>query len=205
MRKTLLALAALAVLAAVPSAAAPPAPQPGEGIAVFATGCFWCTESDFEKVPGVIDVVSGYTGGTVDNPTYKQVGSGGTGHAEAVEVRFDPAKVTYAQLLDKFWHSTDLLDGGGQFCDRGEEYRSAIFYLDDEQMRLALESKAAIEASGRFSQPIATRIDPAATFWPAEDYHQDYARLNPVRYKYYRWNCGRDQRLEELWGKPAAS
>ncbi|MFO1067841.1 MAG: peptide-methionine (S)-S-oxide reductase MsrA [Geminicoccaceae bacterium] len=204
MRRILLA-AATAVALAAPALADPPQPGPGEDVAVFATGCFWCTESDFEKVPGVIEVVSGYTGGTVDNPTYHQVGAGGTGHAEAVKVRFDPARVTYAQLLDKFWHTTDLLDGGGQFCDRGDQYRSEIFYIGDEQKRLAEESKAAIEASGRFGQPIATRIEAATTFWPAEGYHQDYARLNPVRYTYYRWACGRDQRLEALWGKPAAS
>ena len=203
--RTILLAAAAALALAAPALAEAPQPGPGEDVAVFATGCFWCTESDFEKVPGVIDVVSGYIGGSVDNPTYQQVSGGGTGHAEAVKVRFDPARVTYEQLLDKFWHTTDLLDGGGQFCDRGDQYRSEIFYVGDEQKRLAEESKAAIEASGRFGQPIATGIAPATTFWPAEGYHQDYARLNPVRYTYYRWACGRDQRLEALWGKPAAS
>jgi peptide-methionine (S)-S-oxide reductase len=171
-----------------------------ESVATFAGGCFWCMESDFEKVPGVSEVVSGYTGGTKANPTYHEVGAGGTGHAEAVEVHYDPAKVSFAHLLDVFWHNVDLLDGGGQFCDRGDEYRSEIFYHNDEERRLAEKSKADIEASHRFGLPIVTRIEAAGPFYVAEDYHQDYYKKNPVRYHYYRWNCGRDQRLTELWG-----
>jgi methionine-S-sulfoxide reductase len=168
-------------------------------VAIFATGCFWCTESDFEKVPGVYEAVSGYTGGSVDNPTYEKVSAGGTGHAEAVEVYYDPEQVTYEQLLDKFWHTTDFLDAGGQFCDRGDQYRSALFPIDEEQKQLAEKSKMALAKSGKFDRPITTEITPASTFYPAEDYHQDYYEKNSWRYNYYRWGCGRDQRLEALW------
>ena len=155
-------------------------------------------------MPGVTSVISGYTGGTVAKPTYQQVGMGGTGHAEAVEVHYDPSKVTYQQLLATFWHDTDPLDARGQFCDKGDEYRSEIFYHDDEQKRLAEASKAALEQAHRFgSQTIVTKIAPAGPFYPAEDYHQGYAKKNPVRYNFYRWNCGRDQRLTELWGEDA--
>jgi peptide methionine sulfoxide reductase msrA/msrB len=167
--------------------------------AVFAGGCFWCTESDFEKIPGVLDAVSGYTGGTVANPTYEQVSAGGTGHAEAVQVIYDPAKVTYKQLLDVFWRHMDPTDAGGQFVDRGSQYRSVIFYADDDQRRQAEASKAALEASGQFDRPVATEIQPLGPFYKAEGYHQDYYKKNPVRYNYYRWNSGRDQFLSKAW------
>ncbi len=170
------------------------------GIATFAGGCFWCTEADFDKVPGVLSTTSGYIGGTVVNPTYKQVSSGKTGHVEAVQVRFDPAKTSYAKLLAAFWPTIDPLTANGQFCDHGPQYRSAIFYHDAEQKREAEASKAALEASGRFNQPVVTEILPATAFYPAEEYHQDYYHKNPIRYRYYRSNCGRDARLAELWG-----
>ena len=173
----------------------------GTRTAVFAGGCFWCTESDFEKVPGVIEAVSGYTGGHVANPSYEEVSSGGTGHVEAVKVSYDPAKVTYAQLLDWFWRHVDPTDAGGQFVDRGSQYRSVIFYADEGQHRLAEASKKKLAASRRFSKPIVTEIRPLGPFYPAEDYHQNYYRKNPVRYHYYRWNSGRDQFLERVWGK----
>jgi peptide-methionine (S)-S-oxide reductase len=170
------------------------------GVATFAGGCFWCTEADFDKVPGVISTTSGYIGGTVPNPTYKQVSSGKTGHIEAVQVRFDPAKTSFAKLLAAFWPTIDPLTANRQFCDRGAQYRSAIFYHDEEQKRQAEASKAALQASTRFSQPIVTDILPATEFYPAEDYHQDYYKKNPIRYSYYRSNCGRDARLAEVWG-----
>lgn len=168
--------------------------------ATFAGGCFWCVEEAFEKVSGVIAAVSGYTGGSVDNPTYKQVTSGRTGHAEAVEVTFDPAQVTYAQLLDVFWRNVDPTVVDRQFCDAGNQYRTAIFAHDDEQMRLAEASKEALQESKPFAEPIVTPIVAASRFYPAEDYHQDYYKHNPLRYKFYKWNCGRAQRLAELWG-----
>lgn len=169
--------------------------------AVFAGGCFWCTESDFEKVPGVLEVVSGYTGGHVAHPTYEEVSAGGTGHVEAVKVLYDPARVTYAQLLDWFWRHVDPTDARGQFVDRGSQYRSVIFYADKEQRRLAEASKEKLAASGRFDKPIVTQILPLGPFYPAEAYHQDYYRKNPLRYHYYRWGSGRDQFLERVWGK----
>ncbi len=170
-------------------------------VATFAGGCFWCVESAFEGIPGVVSVVSGYTGGTKENPTYEEVSSGTTGHAEAVQVTFDPKKVTYKQLLDFFWRQIDPTDGGGQFVDRGAQYRSAVFYHSDEQKRLAEESKAALEKSGRYDKPVVTEITKAGTFYPAEEYHQDYYRKNPIRYKFYRHNSGRDQYLRKIWGK----
>jgi peptide methionine sulfoxide reductase msrA/msrB len=168
-------------------------------LATFAGGCFWCTEADFEKVPGVVKVVSGYTGGQGENPTYENYAQ--KGHVEAIQIYYDPQVVTYQQLLDYFWRHVDPTDAGGQFVDRGPQYRSAIFYRNQEQKRLAEESKAALAASGRFKQPIVTEVLPATTFYPAEDYHQGYARKNPVRYKYYRWNSGRDQFLQKVWGQ----
>ena len=171
-------------------------------VATFAGGCFWCMEPPFDKVDGVISTTSGYTGGKAANPTYEQVSDGGTGHAEAVEVRFDPRKISYDKLLEIFWRNVDPITPNRQFCDGGSQYRSAIFYHDAEQRRLALASRQAIVDSKRFDRPIVTEIAPAGAFYPAEDYHQDYYVKNPVRYKYYRWNCGRDQRLEQLWGKP---
>jgi peptide methionine sulfoxide reductase msrA/msrB len=174
--------------------------------AVFAGGCFWCTESDFEKVPGVVEVISGYTGGHVANPTYEQVSAGGTGHVEAVKVVYDPEKVTYAQLLQVFWRHVDPTDAGGQFVDRGSQYRSVIFYADEQQRSLAEASKQSLAASGRFDKPIVTEILPLKEFYPAEEYHQDYYKKNPIRYHYYRYGSGRDQFLEKVWGgeTPAA-
>lgn len=170
------------------------------GIATFAGGCFWCTEADFDKVPGVISTASGYIGGKVANPTYKQVSSGKTGHIEAVQVRFDPERTSFAELLDAFWPTIDPLTPNRQFCDGGPQYRSAIFYHNDDQRRQAEASKAELEASGRFAQPIVTEILHATEFYPAEEYHQDYYIKNPIRYSYYRSNCGRDARLAEVWG-----
>ena len=175
--------------------------QDDSAVAVFAGGCFWCSEADFDKLPGVLQTTSGYIGGSIENPTYEEVSSGRSGHFEAVPVRFDPRQTSYAKLLEAFWPSIDPLNGNGQFCDNGPQYRSAIFYLNAEQQRLAEASKNALAASGRFQQPIATQILAATTFYAAEDYHQDYHRKNPLRYRYYRHGCGRDQRLQELWGK----
>ena len=177
-----------------------PTASSGLAKATFAGGCFWCMEPPFAQLPGVVSVTSGYTGGQKANPTYQEVSASGTGHAEAVEIVYDPAKISYARLLDIFWHNIDPLDATGQFCDKGQQYRSAIFYQNDEQKRLAEASKQALEQSGRFDQPLVTAIVPAAIFYPAEDYHQHYAQKNPVRYKFYRHTCGRDQRLEALWG-----
>ena len=168
--------------------------------AVFAGGCFWCTESDFEKVDGVIEAISGYTGGHLKNPTYYQVSAGGTGHLESVKVIYDPSKVTYEQLLDYFWRHVDPTDPGGQFVDRGSQYRSAIFYANETQKRLAEKSKQQLEASGKFNKPIVTEILPLGEFYPAEDYHQDYYKKNPIRYHYYRYGSGRDQFLKKTWG-----
>jgi len=168
--------------------------------AIFAGGCFWCMEHPFDELDGVISTTSGYTGGHVANPTYHQVSAGTTGHAEAVQVVYDPAKVGYDKLLEVFWHNVDPLDAGGQFCDRGSQYRTGIFYTTEEQRRLAEASKKALEDSGRLPVPIVTEIVEAGPFYPAEDYHQDYYKTNPVRYKFYRFTCGRDQRLEEVWG-----
>ena len=169
--------------------------------AIFAAGCFWCTEEAFEKVPGVVSAVSGYTGGTVKNPSYEQVSSGRTGHAEAVEVTFDPTKVTYEQLLDVFWVNHDPTVTNRQFCDSGTQYRPAIFYLNDEQKRRAEASKAKWDKQKPFKQPILTEISKAGPFYPAEDYHQDYYKKNPLQYKFYVAGCGRYQRLDSLWGE----
>jgi len=175
------------------------APAPGKAIAIFAAGCFWCVESDFDKVDGVAATVSGYTGGKEANPTYKQVSAGATGHTEAVEITYDPAKVTYQKLLEHFWRNVDPFAKDRQFCDSGKQYRSAIFYRNDEEKKLAEASKKAVE--DRFKKKVETEIAPASTFYAAEDYHQDFYLKNATKYKFYRWNCGRDQRLEELWGK----
>ncbi len=171
------------------------------GIATFAGGCFWCTEADFDKLPGVISTTSGYIAGTVTNPTYKQVSSGTTGHIEAVQVRFDPAKTNFARLLAAYWPTIDPLTLNRQFCDGGPQYRSAIFYHNSDQKKKTEASKAELVASRRFSQPIVTEILPATTFYPAEEYHQNYYVKNPIRYAFYRSGCGRDGRLEEVWGK----
>jgi peptide-methionine (S)-S-oxide reductase len=169
--------------------------------ATFAGGCFWCMEPPYDKLDGVVSTTSGYIGGHTENPTYEAVSAGGTGHAEAVEITYDPARIGYAKLLDVFWRNIDPTVRNRQFCDVGDQYRSAIFYHDAEQRRLAEQSKAALEKSRPFPKPIVTEIVPAGVFTPAEAYHQDYYLKNPVRYKFYRYRCGRDQRLEELWGK----
>jgi peptide methionine sulfoxide reductase msrA/msrB len=169
--------------------------------ATFAGGCFWCTESDFEKIDGVVEVISGYTGGAEENPTYEQVSSGRTGHYESVQVLYDPQKITYAELLEVFWRHVDPTDAGGQFVDRGSQYRSAIFYQDEEQKTLAEKSKADMDKSGVFKRPIVTEILPLRKFYPAEAYHQDYYKTNPMRYMMYRSGSGRDQFVESIWGK----
>lgn len=171
-----------------------------EAVATLAGGCFWCVESDFEKLPGVLRVVSGYSGGDEQSPTYEQVSAGKTGHLEAVQVFYDPSKLTYAEVLDHFWRHIDPTDAGGQFVDRGKQYRSAIFTHDEDQKRLAEESKARLEATRILGKPVATEIRPFKSFWPAEDYHQDYYKTHALRYKYYRHNSGRDQFLEKTWG-----
>lgn len=171
--------------------------------AVFAGGCFWCVESDFDKVPGVLSTTSGYIGGSVANPTYEQVSAKGTGHAEAVEVAYDPQKVSYERLVEYFWHTIDPTTKDRQFCDSGTPYRTAIFAQDAEQLKIAQASKAALEKSKPFKDPVVTEILLATKFYPAEDYHQDYYLKNPVRYKYYRSGCGRDARLKALWGEKA--
>jgi peptide methionine sulfoxide reductase msrA/msrB len=167
--------------------------------AYFAGGCFWCTEADFEKVDGVIEVISGYTGGNVANPAYEQVSEGGTGHVEAVKVVYHPAKVSYEELLEVFWMHVDPTDGGGQFVDRGSQYRSVIFYSNEQEHRLAEASKKRLASSGRFDKPIVTDILPLGVFYPAEDYHQDYYKRNPIRYRWYRHGSGRDQFLKKVW------
>jgi peptide-methionine (S)-S-oxide reductase len=200
------ALAALAIALLAPAAVAQQDPatsaKDGRAVATFAGGCFWCMEPPYDELDGVIATISGYAGGTTVDPTYQEVSQGGTGHAEVVQVTYDPAKVTYEKLLEVFWRNVDPLDAGGQFCDRGDQYRTGIFVHDEEQRRLAEQSKQALE--GRFDgQPIVTEIEEAGPFYPAEDYHQDYYEKNSIRYKFYRWNCGRDQRLAEVWGAEA--
>jgi peptide-methionine (S)-S-oxide reductase len=182
------------------SEASPP-PAPGHAVAIFAGGCFWCMEPPFDTVPGVVSTTSGYTGGTLARPTYEQVGSGRTGHREAVRVEYDPEQVGYAKLLEVFWHNVDPTDGGGQFCDRGEQYTTAIFVSDDAQRQLAETSKRELEESGVLGKPVVTPIRAAGPFYPAEGYHQDYYEKNPIRYKFYRSGCGRDRVLERLWGE----
>ncbi|MGB3767454.1 MAG: peptide-methionine (S)-S-oxide reductase MsrA [Phormidesmis sp.] len=169
--------------------------------AVFAGGCFWCMEKPFDELPGVVETTSGYTGGTLENPTYQQVSSGGTGHYEAMEVRYDPQQVSYDQLLETFWVNIDPVDSKGQFCDKGDQYRSAIFYETPEQQQEAINSTEKI--AERLGSAIATEILPAATFYDAEDYHQNYYQTHAVRYKLYRYGCGRDQRLTQIWGEDA--
>jgi peptide methionine sulfoxide reductase msrA/msrB len=169
--------------------------------ATFAGGCFWCMEAPFEKLDGVIQVISGYTGGHVKNPTYEQVSSGSTGHLESIQVTYDPQKVSYEKLLDIFWRQIDPTDAGGSFVDRGKQYGSAIFYHNDDQKRIAEESKNKLNESGRYDKPIATELLKYEVFYPAEEYHQDYYKKNPIRYKYYRYNSGRDQYLKKVWGK----
>ena len=188
----------LAASGAVAQGDRAPAAEGRTAMAVFAGGCFWCVEEAFDAVAGVLETTSGYTGGHVQNPTYQQVVMENTGHQEALRVRYDDSKVTYAELLDVFWRNVDPFDAGGQFCDRGESYRAVIFVAGEAQKRLAEESRAKI--ADRFKKKIATEIEPAATFYPAEAYHQNYHNVNPLRYKYYKWGCGRAQRLEQIWG-----
>jgi len=198
-----LALGALwLVPPSLPARAAAPATGP-LARATFAGGCFWCMEAPFDKVPGVVSTTSGYAGGRVKNPTYEQVSEGSTGHAEALQVAYDPAKVSYERLLEVFWRNVDPTDRGGQFCDRGSQYRTGVFSEGEAQKRAAEESKRALEASGRLKKPIVTEIVSLEAFYPAEDYHQDFYKKSPVRYMTYRAGCGRDRRLEELWGKEA--
>jgi peptide-methionine (S)-S-oxide reductase len=169
--------------------------------ATFAGGCFWCMEPPFDELPGVISTTSGYTGGRTKNPTYEEVSAGVTGHAEAVEVVYDPTKITYARLLEVFWKNIDPITPNQQFCDVGTQYRSAIFYHNEEQKRLAEASKKALADSGRFQQPIVTEIAAGSPFYRAEEYHQDYYKKNPVRFNFYKYTCGRARRLAQLWGK----
>ena len=196
MRRLSLIVAACLAFAGSAGAQTPPV----QAVATFAGGCFWCVEADFDKVPGVISTISGYMGGKTANPTYKQVSAGGTGHAEVVQITYDPSKVTFAQLLDVFWRNIDPLVKDRQFCDSGDMYRSAVFYHDDEQKKLAEETRKTVEAKFK-PRTVHTQIVKAAEFTVAEDYHQDFYKKNEARYNFYRWNCGRDQRLEELWGK----
>ncbi len=211
MKKSNLSLAlkhiALAVvcLTALPAAWAQAAPAASAmtAKAVFAGGCFWCVESDFDKVPGVLSTTSGYSGGTVPNPTYEQVSHKTTGHAEVVEIVFDPTKVSYSQLVEYFWHTIDPTTKDRQFCDAGSPYRTAIYAQDAEQLKVARASLAALEKSKPFPQPIVTEVVAGGPFYKAEDYHQDYYKKNPARYNFYRQSCGRDNRLRELWGKQA--
>ncbi|MBI1822102.1 MAG: peptide-methionine (S)-S-oxide reductase MsrA [Nitrospirae bacterium] len=183
------------------SAEIPVNPDTRLEIATFAGGCFWCMVPPFKKLEGVISVTSGYTGGHVENPTYEQVSAGGTGHAEAVQIKYDPGRISYGTLLNVFWHNIDPTVVDYQFCDHGNQYRSEVFYHTDMQKRLAEESRAALEKTKPFKGPIVTKITPALKFYPAEEYHQDFYNKSPIRYKFYRHRCGRDQRLEELWGK----
>jgi peptide-methionine (S)-S-oxide reductase len=175
-------------------------PTPKTARAIFAGGCFWCMEGPFDAIDGVISTTSGYSGGEKANPTYYDVSSGKTGHYEVVQVEYDPAKVTYKRLLDVFWHNIDPFNAEGQFCDKGDQYRAAIFYETEDEKRLAEQSKADLQAGKGFKEPIVTAVLPAKTFYPAEDYHQDYYLKNPLKYKFYRFNCRRDARLDEVWG-----
>lgn len=183
--------------------AADTAQPAGKEVAIFAGGCFWCMEQPFDAIPGVISTTSGYTGGSKKNPTYEEVSSGRTGHAEAIQVVFDPAKVSYKKLLEVFWHNIDPTTLNRQFCDAGTQYRSGIFYKGEAQKQAAEASRAALDKSKPFKEPIVTELTAATEFYPAEDYHQDYYLKNPVRYKFYRSGCGRDARLKALWGEAA--
>jgi peptide-methionine (S)-S-oxide reductase len=210
-RRFVVRLAAGLAAAAAPAAlwlaqgahAQTPAPAARTEIATFAGGCFWCVEADFDKVPGVISTTSGYTGGSVANPSYGQVSGKRTGHAEAVQIVFDPARVSYEQLVEKYWRTIDPTVRDRQFCDAGSPYRTAIFANSDAQLAAAKASLAALEKSKPFKDPIVTTIERAGPFYAAEEYHQDYYKKNPVRYAYYRTSCGRDARLKQLWGSAA--
>jgi len=177
-----------------------PAANAAEQKATFAGGCFWCIEHPFDHLKGVISAVSGYTGGLQPDPTYEQVSAGGTGHVEAVEITFDPDKISYSELLDMYWHQINPTDNGGQFADRGSQYKPVIFYHSEAQKAAAQASEQALAATGKFNKPIVVNIVPATVFYPAEDYHQNYAEKNPLRYRFYRYNSGRDQYLKRIWG-----
>lgn len=194
----LMLMLALAGTAALTGAADAQDAKPGKAVATFAGGCFWCVEADFDKVPGVLSTVSGYTGGKLANPTYERVSAGGTGHTEAVEVTYDPARVSYQQLLDFFWRHHDPTVKNAQFCDHGSQYRPAIFVRNDAERKQAEASKKKVEAA--LKKPIYTEISAAGPFYAAEEYHQDFYTKSPTKYKFYRWNCGRDQRIEQIWG-----
>jgi peptide-methionine (S)-S-oxide reductase len=201
MKKSLLiAVLTLGAMLSTLAPAARAATATATATAIFAGGCFWCTESDFEKVPGVIEAESGYTGGKTVNPTYQQVSSGSTGHAEAVRVTYDPAKVSYAQLVEHFWKTIDPTERDRQFCDIGDQYRSAIYWGNEAEHKIVEASRDALLKSGRFKN-IYTELAPASAFYPAEDYHQDYYKKNSVRYSYYRYACGRDAQLKRVWGQ----
>lgn len=198
--RTLLTIAIAGALALGTLSASAATTASGTAVATFAGGCFWCMEPPYDERDGVISTTSGYTGGRKQNPTYEEVSTGTTGHTEAVQVVYDPNRISYARLLEVFWRNIDPLTANAQFCDHGPQYRSGIFYHDADQRRLADDSKRALEASGRIKGPIVTEIVAAGPFYPAEEYHQDYYKKNPIRYKFYRAGCGRDQRLAELWG-----
>src|SRR6266545_1645419 len=202
---TRIALSLLAYAFTTLTLAAPPVVPAGQAVATFAGGCFWCMEPPFDKLPGVTATISGYTGGRKVNPTYEEVSTGGTGHAEAVQVIYDPKKVSYEKLLEVFWVNIDPTVKDRQFCDSGSQYRTGIFYHDETQRKAAEASRAALEKSKPFKEPIVTPIEMAGAFYPAEDYHQDYYVKNPVRYKFYRNGCGRDARLRQLWGDKAGN
>ena len=197
--KTSFLLAFCALLAGTAQAQAPAAAGAGRATAIFAGGCFWCIEKDFEKLAGVIEVESGYTAGKTPKPSYEQVSAGGTGHAEAVRVIYDPQKVSYPQLVDYFWRHIDPTARDRQFCDAGTQYRSGIYWQTEAERKVAEASRDALLKSGKF-KTIYTELAPASTFWLAEEYHQDYYKKNPIRYNYYRKSCGRDARVEEIWG-----
>jgi peptide-methionine (S)-S-oxide reductase len=197
--KLLVAITVMIVLPASLTYGAEPTPTGRQtATATFAGGCFWCMEPPYDEIDGVVSTISGYIGGSKKNPTYEQVTTGTTGHAEAVQIAYDPSKVTYEKLLEVFWRNIDPLTPNAQFCDHGSQYRSAIFYHDETQKKLAEQSKQAVQR--RFKQSVVTEIVRATEFYPAEDYHQDYYKKNSIRYKVYRYGCGRDQRLEEVWG-----
>ncbi|MEX2489475.1 MAG: peptide-methionine (S)-S-oxide reductase MsrA [Pseudomonadales bacterium] len=188
------------ILVSLSVGASEDADVPKTAEAIFAGGCFWCMEPPYDELPGVISTTSGYIGGHTRNPAYEEVSRGETGHTEAVKVVYDPRQVNYSKLLEVFWRNIDPLAVDRQFCDVGDQYRTGIYYLNDQQKRLATASKKDLEKSGKFEEPLATEIESAGVFYPAEQYHQNYYKKNPLRYKFYRYNCGRDERLEELWG-----
>jgi peptide-methionine (S)-S-oxide reductase len=199
----LLCIAALTFSASAQAQTSPGA-KPATAKATFAGGCFWCMEEAYDKVPGVVATVSGYMGGHAKNPTYEQIGTGRTGHAEVVQVEYDPAKVSYAKLLEVFWRNIDPTQRDAQFCDQGSQYRSGVFYHDEEQKRIAEVSRLALQKNKPFRGEIVTEITPASQFYPAEGYHQDFHQKNPTRYKFYKSGCGREARLQQLWGKPGS-